>query len=208
MYGINPRHAIDLTNPGNTISDDWASKREILRKDASDSIAHAQVMMKASTDKKRQDFTLAVGDFAYIRLHKGYHLPGIPKAKLGQQRVGPFEVEAVVGTNAYKLKLPTGWKIWPVITAIYLDCAPPGPDPYDRTIDIPQPVLAEGEFDANALWEVAAVVKKRVVRRKVEYLVRWKGFGPEYDEWLPEAELQHCKGLIEEYERAVGLIAT
>lgn len=44
LYGINPRHAIDLSNPASpaTASDDWAELRETIRKEAADSIAHAQ----------------------------------------------------------------------------------------------------------------------------------------------------------------------
>ena len=48
-------------------------------------ISHANEIMKLYANRKHVDFTLAVGDKAYIRLHKGYHLAGIPNAKLGQQ---------------------------------------------------------------------------------------------------------------------------
>lgn len=96
LYGFNPRHAIDLSNPASPTMapDDWAELRETIRKEAPDSITHAQGMMKIVADKRRQEFFLAVGDRAYLRFHKGYHLPGVPKAKIGQQCVGPFEVEA------------------------------------------------------------------------------------------------------------------
>ena len=56
-----------------------------MRKDASDAIGHVQAMMKIVSDQKRAEFELKAGDKAYIRLNKGYCLPGIPKAKLGQQ---------------------------------------------------------------------------------------------------------------------------
>ena len=107
IYGLNIRLAVDLANPASpTVADDWADIRENHRRDAADAISHAQEVMKLAADKKRSEFSLAVGDKAYLRLHKGYHLPGIPKAKLGQQRVGPFEVLAIIGSNAYKLRLP------------------------------------------------------------------------------------------------------
>src|SRR5204863_2485466 len=93
LYGLNPKHILDLANPSpSDASEDWASLREILRKEAVESISYANEIMKLHADRKHEDFTLAVGDKAYIRLHKGYHLAGIPKAKFGQQRVGPFEV--------------------------------------------------------------------------------------------------------------------
>lgn len=155
-------------------------------------------------DKKRSEFNLAVGDKAYIRLHEGYHLPGIPKPKIGQQRVGPFEVEAIIGTNAYRLKLPPHWRIWPVISSIYLDRAPDNPDPFGRDRDIPQPVIEEGAAPSEDIWEVAAIIQKRKFRRKTQYLIRWLGFGPEHDVWKDEDELFGCADLIRSYEHAIG----
>ena len=85
LYGLNPKHVLDLANPSpSDASEDWASLREILRKEAIEAISHANEIMKLHADRKREDFTLAVEDKAYIWLHKGYHLAGIPKAKLGQ----------------------------------------------------------------------------------------------------------------------------
>jgi hypothetical protein len=161
--------------------------------------------MKLATDKKRLPFTLAVGDKAYLRLHKGYHLPGIPKAKLGQQRVGPFEVLAIVGSNAYKLKLPETWRIWPVISGVYLDRAPSDGDPYERqAVQAPEVGVTEGELAEEDIWEVAAIVKKRTTRRKQQYLVRWKNFGPEDDTWMELEQLADCADLVRKYERATG----
>ena len=55
LYDINPRHAIDLSNstsPSIT-SDDWVELHETIRKEAIDSIAHAQDMMKIIINKYR-----------------------------------------------------------------------------------------------------------------------------------------------------------
>ena len=175
-----------------------------LPKDAADAIAHMQAIMKIHTDRKREEFLLKPGDKAYLRLHKGYHLPGVPKAKIGQQRVGPFEVEAVVGGgNAYKLKLPKSWKIWPVISAVYLDKAQLGPDPYER-IETPQPVVEEGELPDGDRWEVATIVGKCIYRRRIQYLVRWLNFSPEDDTWMNISKLNGCAELMEEYEKSTG----
>jgi hypothetical protein len=35
---------------------------------------------------------------------------------------------------------------------------------------------------------------------KTEYLVQFKGYGPEDDLWLPQRNLEHAKDLIKEYQ--------
>jgi len=172
----------------------------------------AQQEMIKYGDAKRKPTSFTVGDKVFLRLaspssKSGSVLPATFKPKLAQQRAGPFEIIKVVGKNAYKLKLPVTWKIWPVISIVYLDPAPREEDPFERTAPPPPPIVRAAD-DPEAEWEVAAVVKKQVLRRgrsaKVQYLVRWKGFGPEYDEWKEEEELDGCAELVKEYEFSTG----
>ncbi|KAG7171827.1 chromo domain-containing protein LHP1-like [Homarus americanus] len=51
--------------------------------------------------------------------------------------------------------------------------------------------------------QVEAVVDHRVRGRFTEYKVRWKGFGPMDDSWLPEAELK-CDNLLNKYFKTAG----
>lgn len=37
-------------------------------------------------------------------------------------------------------------------------------------------------------------------RRRMEYLVRWKGYGPEYDTFEPEAGLRNAFSKLREYK--------
>jgi len=78
-----------------------------------------------------------------FRLGMGYKLKGIPKVKLGMQCVGPFEVVEKVGKLAYRLRLPDGWKIHPVISIVHLE--PAKEDPFDREVAPPPPMEVEGE---------------------------------------------------------------
>jgi hypothetical protein len=73
----------------------------------------------------------------------------------------------------------------------------------------PPPLVVEGEEE----YEVEAVIGRRlkkyavktgkhscVVRTRVEYLVKWKGYGPEHNQWLTETEvLRHAQEAVDEY---------
>ncbi len=47
-------------------------------------------------------------------------------------------------------------------------------------------------------YEVDAIIKKRHARGRIQYRVRWMGWGPEYDEWRPESDISD--ELVEAYE--------
>ncbi|MED6265728.1 hypothetical protein CHARACLAT_028487 [Characodon lateralis] len=52
------------------------------------------------------------------------------------------------------------------------------------------------------LYEVERIIDKRKNRRgKVEYLVRWRGYGSEGDTWEPESHLSTCMFYVHEFNR-------
>ena len=85
---------------------------------------------------------LAPGDWALLRLHRGYNILSATNRKLDQQYAGPFEVLERIGRLAYRLKISDHWKILDVFTIAQLVPDPePGSDPYGRPIpDEPSPV--------------------------------------------------------------------
>lgn len=76
--------------------------------------------MKYYYDQKHPLLVLQLGQEAYIRLHYGYKLPGVPNRKLDQQHAGPFTVKRMVGPNAYELELLQTMKIHSVISVAQL----------------------------------------------------------------------------------------
>jgi len=80
--------------------------------------------MKERFDAAHQPLQLKPGDWAFIKLHHGYKIPGQENAKFSQQRAGPFIIKEVYGKgNAYKLNLPDHWKIHLVISVEHLELA-------------------------------------------------------------------------------------
>jgi len=200
LFGFKLRDSIGALARNITPGEDLSAPvlRSLARADAEDASRHATYHMARNYNRKHKDLSLAVGDKAYIRLGAGYKLRGIPKAKLGLQRVGPFAILEKVGGLAYKLDLPGGWKIHPVISVVHLE--PAKEDPFDREVAPPPPLEVEGE----EWWKIEAVIRQemrgRGRNRRVHYLVRWKGYGPEFDEWLPVEEMEHSGELVAEFE--------
>ncbi|KKP00760.1 hypothetical protein THAR02_07147 [Trichoderma harzianum] len=73
--------------------------------------------------------------------------------------------------------------------SVQLTPASKTPDPFDRGGETLEKVCVDGEDQ----WVIDKLVKRRIRGRErnpqVEYLVRWKGCGPEDDEWVKRREL-------------------
>ena len=178
------------------------------RSEVADAIAFAQMASKYYYDRKHQPLFMKAGDYALIKLHHGYNIPAteVLGKKLSQQYTGPFKVLEKVGNLAYRLELPDHWRIHPVLSIAQLEPVPsPMDDPFNRPRpDQPDSVFVEGDTDRVKSWEIERLINKRQTKRRGdEYLVRWKGWGPQYDEWRNLPELGDAQDLVQDYEDAL-----
>jgi hypothetical protein len=199
----------DLINPAE--NQDPATAKLILRQEAMDAQAYANLRMKERFDIAHKPLQLKPGDWAFIKLHHGYKIPGQDHPKFSQQRAGPFVVKEIYGKgNAYKLHLPDHWKNHPVISVEHLEPAPPpSADPFDRPIPDHPPAIDEDQRADQ--WSVNKLLDRRTRRvgrnRKevIEYLVQWEGYGPEWNQWVRENDVSD--DLIDDYKLSIGEIA-
>jgi len=60
---------------------------------------------------------------------------------------------------------------------------------------IPPPMIINEKEE----YEIEEIRKHRKCRRGIQYLVHWKGYGDEHDQWIVETGLPHAKEVIEDY---------
>ena len=133
-----------------------------------------------------------VGD--YVQLNQRNIETTRLSQKLDQKPLGPFKIVDVVSESkaAFKLKLLLHWRMHPVFHASLLD-------PYQankiggREQPLPKaPEIINGELE----YEVDAVLDSRTWRNKLQYLVEWKGYGPEERTWKPAENLENAKEAV------------
>ena len=141
---------------------------------------------------KHVDAVFAVNDELLLST-KGLNLKISGTNKFAPKYIGPFKVLERIGQVAYKLELPVTMRIHSVFHVSLLKR-------YHRDgrwVAPPPPVI----IDDEAEWEVDRILEHRLVKRgrknKVEYLIKFFGYGPEHNMW--QDDLSNCKELLSEY---------
>ena len=194
MYGYHPRFSPGMpTTETVPAADELARKLAEVSKETDAMLAMARERYKVQADKHRKEAPdFKVGDWVYL---DGEHIKTTrPSEKLDHRDLGPYKIIAPIGKNAFRLELPPTMKIHNVFHVNRLE--PKKKDEFDREpIPLPPVITEEGEEE----WEVEAILDTKLVRGRIQYLVSWKGYGPQHNQWLPEKEVSKLRELIEEF---------
>ncbi|MBW0565262.1 hypothetical protein O181_104977 [Austropuccinia psidii MF-1] len=120
-----------------------------------------------------------------------------PTKKLSERWLGSFPILKKVSTNAYHLKLLSQWKsIYPVFHISLLEAVKTSTIP-NRYQEPPPPIIIEEEEE----WEVSQTMDSKLKRRKLWYLVKWKGFSQDSERstWEPAENLKNCLELVKHF---------
>ena len=121
--------------------------------------------------------------------------------------VGPFIVKELRGINTVELRIPPQTRFGLIDTVVNVDRLRPykrrppqlGPSEED---DRPEALVVDPR--GGAWWEVEDVVAHRYrLNGRRHFLVRYKGFGPSFDEWKREEDVS--EQLIREYDELCRL---
>ena len=112
-----------------------------------------------------------------------WQMTGRRTDKLTKRFVGPYRVKGIISLNTIKLELSSSVRIHPIVNISricrYRDQVK------GQKVTPPPPVEIQGEME----YEVEKILSKRKRYRKVEYLVRWKGYTAEEDTWKKKENL-------------------
>ena len=196
-YGFKVRDSLNML--ADLPVEDLRRLRNIRRKEAKEAVAFANATMKARYDSNHKPISLKEGSQVYLRLHRGYKIPGLDNRKLSHQRVGPFTVKKAVGPLAYELDLPATMRIHPVISIAHLEPLPSEEDPFDRPWPENPPPVSAVDDDAPE-YEIERLLGKRISGRRLQYLVKWKGYSHYWNRWYDVDDLRKAQRLINEYK--------
>jgi hypothetical protein len=109
-----------------------------------------------------------------------------PSRKLSHRMIGPYVVEERVGSHAYRLKLPLSLsRLHPVFHVVKLAPYPMDPIPGRQPDPPPSPILHEGEEH----HEVERILDSRMFRNRLQFLIKWTGYGYEENSWENEEDV-------------------
>ena len=120
---------------------------------------------------------------------------------------GPFEIIRKLSPVTYQIRLPASHGMHPILNIAHLEKYVKSPDALG---DRPMRRLGREDFDIHEEWEVECIVneclRKTGKGRKVrEFKTCFKGFGPNYDEWLTKAMLRNAPEVLLQWERTWGV---
>ena len=143
--------------------------------------------MEGVANPARRAVQFEQGEYVWLSTR---HLPlRLGTRKLAAKWAGPYRVEQRVTAEAYKLTLPSSWRVHSVFHTSQLKPAKGQPQSEEAIL------LDSGQEE----YEVEAVLASRLVRGRRQYLVSWRGYGSYEDSWEPERNLSNARAKLEEF---------
>jgi hypothetical protein len=125
-----------------------------------------------------------------------------PSKKLSAKHYGLFKILAKIGELAYRIELPDNWRLLhpvfnkslltPYVKPAFLSQQKPLPPP-------PDIVGEELEYKVEKVLDS----RTRRARRNpfTEFLIAWKGYGPEHNQWIKKKDLFAWELLMDFHKR-------
>jgi hypothetical protein len=117
--------------------------------------------------------------------------------KLAPKRIGPFKILEPVGAQAYRLALPDKYSRLHNVFNVSLLEKWHNDTERSGTDAMPMPDLDDDDQE----YEVEEVKGEHDFDGQTHFLVKWKGWPSEYNEWVPEYDMGNAKKSIADYRK-------
>jgi transposase InsO family protein len=194
MYGYDPEFHVDVADdvPKREIpaAKDRVKKLHELRATLRDQVLKAQARQIKSYNERHTPIEFKRGSLVKLSTRN----LKLKDKKLQPRFIGPFRVTEVIGTQAYRLALPQQYArlhdVFPVqVLEKYY--------PKDGEDELPLPELEDNPGE----YEVEEIRDKQMIKGRVHYLVKWTGWPSEYNQWVPEEDMNAQK-LISTFKKS------
>src|SRR5450755_3920041 len=114
-----------------------------------------------------------------------------PSDKLDHKKLGPFKIIRNIKDISFELQFPPTMRIYPVFHILFLESADP---------NIPQGPAPEIHPDSQEFEdEVEKILDVRKSKGRLQWLVKWLGYGNEHNTWESKINLTHCEEAKQEF---------
>ena len=197
-YGYHP--TLELTTKDGAPTGEVPEAKECvkkiheLRKSLSKQWQSLAELQTKTYNKKHQPQTFREKDLMML-LAKNLKIKK-PNRKLSDKAIGPFRIRACIGKQAYCLAMPPTYRIHPIFHLSLLEL-------YKQRADdpnLPEYPLPELIKDEKG-YPVERILQKQTRKGVKKYLVQWAGYPPEYDQWVPQQDIQSSKEIRDAFEQ-------
>lgn len=186
-YGIMP----DLTSIQDHSVQDMLQERHQHSVFLQNHLERARLRMKNMADRHRTDRSFQVGDKVLLKLqpYTQSSVVSRPCPKLSYKFYGPFEVEARVGSVAYRLKLPLSSMVHPVFHISQLK--PFIPKYTAESNELPNPIV----LDAAELVP-EAILERRLIKKGTRPIFKSESSGLLFQLLLQHGRTTRCSSPV------------
>lgn len=184
LYGHPPKHfgINNLAACSVPELEAWLKERDLLTKLLLQQLLRAQQRMKYQVDKNRTEREFSVGDSVYLKLQPYVQSSVTQRSNqnLSFKFFGPFPVLQRVGKVAYKLQLPEGFRIHPVVHVSQLKRFVP---PH---IQVSTDMTTVSTASSDDLLPVVVIDQKCIfsgASLKTKLLIQWSGLPEAWTTW-------------------------
>ncbi len=174
---------------------------------AKNNLLLAQQRQKQYADKYRRDVTYKVGDLVLLSTSNLAHTDRAPK--LMSRFIGPFSIIRVVSNTTYELSLPSSMRIHPVFHCSKLKRYIDGSEKFPTREQLlrPPPILTDDGENEYEVEEIISMRERKIGRSKkkrIEYLVKWKGYPHWENTWVEASNLNNAPLIIEAFHNSLN----